>query len=265
MSNRRLIAALAGVLAAVVGVGLLVGAGWAAGPVGSASAAAEPSAPGETITATVSLTPSRDNTLYESEIGAVSNGAGQHLFAGTTNNGDARRAALAFDLAALPPGATVLSATLTLTMSRTTAGETAVTLHALSADWGEGASDAIGEEGAGATAAPDDATWVYTFFDTAQWATPGGDFAATPSATTPVGGTGVYQWSSAGLVADVSGWLADPATNFGWLLRGDESAGGSAKRFDSRENDPANRPRLSVTYRTTVEEAERAYAPVVLR
>lgn len=260
MSNYRSLAAVAGALLLAMGLLLLLGRGLAAPLMPPL-----PTAPSPTITQTVTLTPARDNTLYESELGAVSNGAGQHLFAGTTNNDDARRAVLAFDLDALPPGATVLTATLTLTLSRTTAGDTTVALHALNANWGEGASDAIGEEGAGATAETGDATWLYTFFDTASWAAPGGDFAPTPSAATVVGGTGAYQWASAGLAADVAGWLADPATNFGWILLGDETATGTAKRFDSRENAPPNQPRLTVTYQATETAEHRAFVPLILQ
>lgn len=250
MSNYRPFAALGGAVLLALGLLALLR------PVlGAAS-------PGATITRTVALTPARDNTLYESEIGAISNGAGQYLFAGTTNNGAARRAVLAFDLGALPPGATVLTATLTLTMSKTVAGETAVALHALAADWGEGSSAAVGQEGAGATATPGDATWIYTFFNTAQWAAPGGDFDPAPSAVTAVGGEGVYQWASPALLADVAGWLADPASNFGWALIGDEAAFTTAKRFDSRENAAANRPRLMVTYVAT---EELSFVPAIFR
>ena len=64
---------------------------------------------------TVVLTPSRDNTLYESPTGELSNGAGEYLFAGSTLNGNRRRALLAFDVAGqLPAEATIESATLTL-------------------------------------------------------------------------------------------------------------------------------------------------------
>jgi len=216
-----------------------------------------------TITQTVTLIPAQDNTLYESDLGTISNGAGQYLFAGNTNNGDVRRAVLAFDLGGLPPGATVLTATLALTMSRTTAGDTAVRLHALDADWGEGASDALGEEGAGALAQPGDATWRYTFFDTDQWAVPGGDFAVVPSATTTVGGNGVYTWAAPALTTDVAGWLAAPAANHGWILIGDETAAGTAKRFDSRESAPANRPRLTITY--TAATAATVYVPAIFK
>ena len=72
---------------------------------------------------TVSLSPSQDNTLYESMTGALSNGAGAYIFAGNTNLGLARRALLAFDIAAVvPAGATITRAKLTLDMSRTVAG-----------------------------------------------------------------------------------------------------------------------------------------------
>jgi hypothetical protein len=155
---------------------------------GLSAAAARPQ-PRTTITRTVTLEPARDNTLY-SESGNISNGAGEYLFAGTIQRGDARRAVLAFDMSGIPPGATVLTATLTLTMSRSIAGETAVSLHALQRDWGEGASDAVGEEGAGAAAEPGDATWLHTFFDTDLWATPGGDFEATPRPPRPSAATG---------------------------------------------------------------------------
>jgi len=213
---------------------------------GTATALARPTAVADSHT--ITLTPIRDNTLYESDLGTISNGAGEFLFAGHTQKGEARRALLAFDLSGIPTGSIVLSATLTLTMSKSIAGDTAVAVHALTADWGEAASDALGEEGAGALALPGDATWLHGFFDTDLWATPGGDFAATASATTTVGGSGVYAWSSPALAADVAAWSADPANNFGWIVVGDESANGTAKRFDSRESAPVQRPRLVVVY-----------------
>ncbi|HEU5108731.1 MAG TPA: hypothetical protein VFT95_09260, partial [Micromonosporaceae bacterium] len=44
-------------------------------------------------------------------------------------------------------------------------------------------------------------------------------------------------------------WLDDPATNFGWMLVGDESRPQTAKRFDSREiDDPLLQPALEIVY-----------------
>lgn len=225
--------------------------------------ASEAPDPAAVITQTVVLEPAKDNTLYESELGAVSNGAGQHLFAGMTNDERLRRAVLSFDLSTVPPGAEVHSATLALHVSRTVSGETPVTVHALQRDWGEGDSDAPGEEGAGALAEPGDATWVFTFFNTARWTTTGGDFDAAPLATTSVGAVGDYAWSSPELAADVQRWLDDPSQNFGWIVLGDEATDGTAKRFDSRENPTqAQRPRLTITY---LFDGSLLFAPVVMR
>ena len=236
-------------------VGLLAGGGQAAvaGSPGARSSV--------TFTQTLILEPARDKTLYESELGTVSNGQGQHLFAGRTGNGARRRAVLLFDLSSVPPLSQVVAATLSLNMSKTTAGETQVALHTLGRSWGEGASDAIGEEGAGATALPGDATWLHTFFDDARWVAAGGDFDATASAARAVGVTGRYEWSSPALVGDVQGWLAAPATNHGWIVIGDETAEGTAKRFDSGENTAANQPRLIITIES---EAVRLFLPVGL-
>ena len=51
------------------------------------------------------------------------------------------------------------------------------------------------------------------------------------------------------MVADVQLWLDTPATNFGWLLRGNEITSQSVKRFDTREHvDPLARPSLTIEY-----------------
>ena len=203
---------------------------------------------------TVDLAPSRDNSLFEEVPGQTSNGAGEYLFVGVTEamGGNAkRRALLAFDIAGgLPAGAMVTSATLTLNMSMSIVGETNVTVHRLTSDWGEAGSDAPGQEGRGTAALAGDVTWTNTFFDTANWTTAGGDFVAMASATTPVAADGSYTWGpSAEMTADVQAWVNDPASNFGWIVLGDEVLMPTAKRFDSRENSTAsNRPMLRIEF-----------------
>jgi hypothetical protein len=49
------------------------------------------------------------------------------------------------------------------------------------------------------------------------------------------------------MAADVQGWLDSPATNFGWIIIGNESAALTAKRFDAHES-AATRPILTVYY-----------------
>jgi hypothetical protein len=198
----------------------------------------------------ISITPSKDNTLYEYDPadGDVSNALGLHFFAGKTAMGELRRGVLAFDIAqSIPAGSTVTGVTLSMNMSRTPLSVAyPVELHKLLADWGEGTSMASGEEGDGAPATPNDATWRHRFFDTIFWTNEGGDFSATVSASQSVSVVGPYTWSSPQMVADVQDWLDNPAGNFGWLVLGDEKPTLTAKRFDTRES--ANPPVLTVQY-----------------
>ena len=205
-----------------------------------------PPVPGATT-----IEPSADNTLFEDSSNFRSNGAGEHLFVGNTNSGNTRRALLRFDVAAaVPAGATVTAVSLRMRMSRTRGGNVTVTLHRVLADWGEGASDANGPEGRGASAQTGDATWRHRFAEAQLWDSLGGDFEAQSSGSALIGGTGSDTWPSTdGMVADVQSWLDDPDANFGWLLRGNESGIRTAKRFDSRENGTAgNRPQLTIDF-----------------
>lgn len=259
-------------LAVTVGVGLFVAllGCLSVTPVSKAASPAGHTAPSgqQGLLAQLVLTPTKDNTLYESTTGTISNGAGDYLFAGQTNRAGAiRRGVLAFDLAGkLPSGATIVSATLQLHLSKTSAGTTPVNLHRVLANWGEGASNANSNEGGGATATTGDATWLHTSFNTTFWQTPGGDFTPAASATTAVAGEAIYQWRSPTLLADVQSWLADPASNFGWIIIGDENASGTAKRFDSKENPTAaNRPQLTIVYTVTETTAARVYLPLITK
>ena len=199
---------------------------------------------------TVNINPSKDNTLYQYDPadGDKSNALGMHFFAGLTAMKELRRGVLAFDIAGnIPPGSTITAVSLSANMSRAPSNTAyVVELHKLLADWGEGTSIAPGEEGDGAPATPNDPTWRHRFFDTIFWTTQGGDFSATVSASKMVGGVGQYTWSSTQMAADVQGWLDNPASNFGWLMLGDEVDILTAKRFDTRES--TNPPVLAVTY-----------------
>lgn len=183
------------------------------------------------------FTPEKDNTLYESTDGSISNGAGIHVFAGATGSGAKRRAVMVFDLASrIPPGSRITAVTLTMRVSQTLAGPVPVRLHRLLGDWGEGTSDAgASRDGVGTSSTVGDATWIHAFFADRRWQTAGGDFVAAPDATASVGGD-IATWSSSPeLVARIQEWVDQPAGNFGWIVIGDESARGTAKRFDSRE------------------------------
>ncbi len=201
----------------------------------------------------VSLAPNKDNTIFESDTGGLSNGSGQFLFAGRSgqNSGSVRRALLAFDLSSIPAEAVVTAVRLTMNMSKTVGGATSVSLHRLLAEWGEGSANASDRGGGqGAASSTGDATWIHTSFDSGTWSSLGGDFATTASSSLEISSPGSYTWSSTPqLVADVQGWLANGSSNYGWIVIGDESAGRTAKRFDSREHGTASvRPQLVVEF-----------------
>lgn len=207
---------------------------------------------------TLQLAPVADNTLVQDPTGHLSNGVGQHLYVGDTAQAqnNIRRATLKFDVAALPAGSTINSATLTLNMSKSpNSTAQSIAVHRALKDWGEGTSNAAlggtgpGGEGDGIQATTGDATWLYTFFNTQSWTAAGGDFTGSASAATAVSGLAKYQWSGAGLVSDVQQWRGDSTTNHGWILTGNESASATVKQFDSKDNATASvRPVLTIDY-----------------
>jgi len=202
---------------------------------------------------TVEIRPTKDNTLYDSS-DDLSNGGGSHIFIGTNNNGEFRRGVIQFDVASnIPAGSTIDSVMLTLHVSRVPNIDASheYSLHRLLADWGEGGSDAGSNGGRGADPEENDATWFVRFFPDVDWEEPGGDFASSVSATqnVPAAEDIFVSWSSEDLIADVQGWLDDSATNFGWIIIGDESTTQTARRFDSRENsDESVQPVLRVSF-----------------
>jgi hypothetical protein len=216
-----------------------------------------------TLAEQVTLQPVKDTTIYEDAEGSLSNGSGDYLFAGVngiTGGNRILRSVIAFDLSSIPAGARIENVTLQMLQEtpRNDTTQREVSLHRVMSAWGEGASDADEGTGAGsggadgAPAAEGDATWLHTFFSDTFWTSPGGDFDDTASASRPVGANNYYQWTSEQMAADLQGWLDDPSSNFGWLVKGQESLNGAtttAKRFSSRESTGENiRPQLYVDY-----------------
>ncbi len=199
----------------------------------------------------VTLIATSDATLYESELGELANGSGEHSYAGLTFGAGMRRALYRFDVAAaIPAGAQIVDVQLVLQVSRSFAGEDLVYLHRALASWGEGASDAGDPGGQGAASQPGDSTWLHRRYPDQLWTTPGGDFDPVPSGSTLVDYSGAYTWASTELmVADVQGWADDAASNFGWLIESPSSGSRSARRFETRESTViAWRPKLIVRF-----------------
>lgn len=202
----------------------------------------------------VALTPVADNTLYYNTAGNSSNGAGTAMFAGNNANltVSPRRALVRFDVAAsVPAGATVVSASLTLTESGSNFDEYTCNIHRITNSWGEGSSVATGGQGGGGPSQTGDATWLFRFFPGSAWTTAGGDFDASISASLSVGAGAAFTWSSAQLAADVQDMATNPAANFGWMVRGDESLSKTAKKFSTREDIAESQPRLDIRFFAT--------------
>jgi len=197
--------------------------------------------------ATANLQAVRDTSMY-SENPTNSNATGS-LFSGAAGTKGLRRALIGFDLSSLPANAVIQSAQLQLNVIRISnqnPGPQDFSLFAVTAPWAEGTTFG---GGFGAAAMPGDVTWTFSSFATTMWTNPGGDFVATASATTSMNMTGAYTWTSNQMATDVQGWVANPASNNGWILLGGEAVPFSAKEMASRESG-ANGPTLTITYTT---------------
>jgi hypothetical protein len=177
--------------------------------------------------AVMALNPSQDTYLSEHLEGP--NGTGTDMVIGTQGTTAGRtknRGLIQFDLSSVPAGAVVNSATLRLTVARTplTPANSNFHLHRLLRPW-----NAL------------ESTWRLRLGPDEAWDVPGGqegtDFSATSSASALVADQAQYTFSSTPqLVADLNEWLANPATNHGWLVKTeDESVAYTARRVGSAE------------------------------
>lgn len=185
------------------------------------------------------LKPQMDNTIFEdstvSGFSTNSNGAGEFFFVGNTAAGNARRALLKFDLSDVDPSATIDSVVLIMTTSKNNTTAQSLMGHVLKSEWGEGTTNASGNEGSGGVTTSQSATWEYAFFDVSKWSIAGGDFLpSTWSATIEDNKKQII--SSSGLINDVNAWVDGSIANHGWILLGNEDKPQTAYRFNSREN-----------------------------
>lgn len=193
-----------------------------------------------------------DATMYE-ESPTFSNGGNDEYQVGVTGpltgfpQGAKRRAAIRFDLTSVPAGGIVTGVTLELIVPGASSGGPSTANHSVHPalkEWGEGTVNTTNQGGPGN---PGDMTWSSNKLGSEVWTHAGGDFGPA-SATVAVGGSGKVAWSGAAMVETVNQWLSDPASNFGWMLVGDESGTlRTGRRFRSSETTLAtNRPKLLV-------------------
>jgi hypothetical protein len=195
---------------------LLVISFWAAGP---ERAGAE----------SVTLNPAQDTFISEYISFSEPNGTGADMVIGTQGSNVSfkkNRGLIQFDVSSIPSGAVVNSVTLRLTATRNplSAASSDFHLHRVLRPW-----DGL------------ESTWSIRLEPGENWEEPGGqagtDYSEASSSSVHVTGTGGYTFAStSGLIADVNAWLANPASNHGWLMKTeDESVAFTARRWSSGE------------------------------
>jgi hypothetical protein len=198
---------------------------------------------------TLVLRPVADTSLFEfnpdNNLGATDN-----LPVGTINKGRRCRLLMRFDLTgALPPGAVVTQATLTLTVLSSGGVDSTFQLRHVLQAWSEGAKSG----NTGAAAGAGESTWNARLFPAVLWGEPGGalgtDFLPDVRAALPLGAPGQYSFpSTPAMVADVQSWVTNPGANYGWVLMTDaEATPATAKRVAARE-DATHAPTLTLEY-----------------
>jgi hypothetical protein len=203
----------------------------------------------------VTLTATADTDLFEP---APDNntGANTTFIAGANSGLKRSRGLVKFNLAGqIPANASIQSASLTLTVTMVpfSPADSTFDLHRVLVDWGEGTGTSTNGD-AGRLAVAGEATWNARFYPSTLWSAAGAaapdDFSSTVSASQFVHLEGAYTFSSTpALVADVMQWLANPSTNFGWIVISESEATPRTHRtFASRESSANNKPTLVVQY-----------------
>ena len=141
---------------------------------------------------------------------------------------DTTRTLLRFNIDAIPAGARILGATLSLDRQSGSGADQPVSAHRIMNMWSE-----------------DSVTWNRRETST-NWDTAGGDFDSTAVATTPVGPVNQrYEWNITPLV---QGWADGSYPNYGVALTA-AIAGMPGERFYTSDHaDPSRWPSLSITY-----------------
>jgi RHS repeat-associated protein len=159
-------------------------------------------------------------------------------------HGQTYRSLLDFDLRTVPANAAISSATLSLWHPDKIATAITVEAHALTADWEEGYVSTAPGCGSGGGA-----SWLETK-PGIEWATAGGDFEASSSATITNAVGELASWDNYTLTGLVQRWADIETPNHGVLLKSSNEASGTAFTYYSNDwtVSPTLRPKLTVAY-----------------
>lgn len=181
------------------------------------------------------------DTTIRKKFPTQTGGNDTELGTGTATDGNIVRSLLKFDVTPIPEKSIIMSADVSLYLSSTN-DPTPINLsmHAMKRSWDENT-----------------ATWN-NYSTAGGWTTVGGDYNTTPLSTvTGVSSVpsnveeGIKRWSIP--TSMVSGWLYNPESNLGLLLKSTSESTMIYKKFISSEsttNPLAYKPKLVVTYKT---------------
>lgn len=181
------------------------------------------------------------DTTIRKKFPTQTGGNDTELGTGTATDGNIVRSLLKFDVTPIPEKSIIMSADVSLYLSSTN-DPTPINLsmHAMKRSWDENT-----------------ATWN-NYSTAGGWTTVGGDYNTTPLSTvTGVSSVpsnveeGIKRWSIPTNM--VSGWLYNPESNLGLLLKSTSESTMIYKKFISSEsttNPLAYKPKLVVTYKT---------------
>jgi hypothetical protein len=182
------------------------------------------------------------DSIYDAELNAQQPTANAayvaevHIVRGGT--GGSHRGVFWFNVAQLPAGKTLKTATLNLTVANNPGLQKNLAVHRIS-------------QSANRKWEEPQVTWN-EYKNANAWTTPGGDFVAAASDTksiadnTPSGTVLSYN-----VLADTQNFYATPATNYGWLVKDpldSTNPSGEHVYIATRENTTITPPKLVVTY-----------------
>ncbi|WP_141903890.1 DNRLRE domain-containing protein [Lysinibacillus sp. Y5S-8] len=181
------------------------------------------------------------DTTIRKKFPTQTGGNDTELATGTATDGNIVRSLLKFDVTPIPEKSIIMSADVSLYLSSTNdSSPINLSMHAMKRSWDENT-----------------ATWN-NYSTAGGWTTVGGDYNTTPLSTvTGVSSVpsnveeGIKRWSIP--TSMVSGWLYNPESNLGLLLKSTSESTMIYKKFISSEsttNPLAYKPKLVVTYKT---------------
>lgn len=148
--------------------------------------------------------------MFRSDKASCANWGRYQFFHVGANALSVRRGLLQFDVASVPTGERIRSATLSVYATEALRGSGVVNVHRVTGPWAEGSGVN--------TCTNDGATWTQTGLGT-SWGSPGGDLDPSAVASLTRSAGEPPKWDSFDVTALVRGWVSGRVPNYGLALK----------------------------------------------